>query len=169
MQLYVACNLIPNGVRMISWGWIISHRCSWMAVYVFWRKARINLIVILVHSLFVNWPAVICSPSMLFIYFGETPLVNCGPRSFLNHDNTNNYNSLFFPFTASKHHSPHYASNALFSARPVRLITSLFRWGKIECLICVQVPRSLLTLVVRLANVRHLHLKKWFFPSYWVD
>ena len=29
----------------------------------------------------VNCPTVICSPSMLVIYHGETPLVNCGPRS----------------------------------------------------------------------------------------
>ena len=27
----------------------------------------------------VNCPAVICSPNMLVIYHGETPLVNCGP------------------------------------------------------------------------------------------
>ena len=27
-------------------------------------------------------PSVICLPSMLFICYGETPLVNCGPRSY---------------------------------------------------------------------------------------
>ena len=31
MQLSVACNLIPRGVRMISRGWIISHRYIWIA------------------------------------------------------------------------------------------------------------------------------------------
>ena len=69
-----------------------------------------------------------------------------------------------FPFTANKHHFPHYASNPLFSARPERLTTSLFCWGKITWLCCVQVPRSLLTPVVRPANVSHLHLQKWFLP-----
>ena len=34
---------------------------------------------------FVNYPAVIFLPSMLFIYYGETPLVNCGPRCILLH------------------------------------------------------------------------------------
>ena len=40
MQLSIACNLIPRGVRMISRGWIITHRCSWMAVYVSCCNAR---------------------------------------------------------------------------------------------------------------------------------
>ena len=39
-----------------------------------------------------------------------------------------------FPFTTSKHHFLHCASNPLFSARPVRLTTSLFHWGKPDCL-----------------------------------
>ena len=103
MQLSVACNLIPRGVRMISRGWIFSHRCSWITVYVSCCNAQMNIIVVImsclcttVQPLFVNCPAVICSPNMLFIYFGETPLLNYGPRSILNTDNTNNCNSLFF-------------------------------------------------------------------------
>ena len=55
-------------------------------------NAQINLIVIIMicmcivmPSLFVNCPTVICSPSMLVFYYGETPLVNCGPRSILLH------------------------------------------------------------------------------------
>src|SRR5215207_388201 len=33
---------------------------------------------------FVNCPTVICSPNMLYL-MGETPLVNCGPRSYSLH------------------------------------------------------------------------------------
>src|SRR6185369_204232 len=40
-----------------------------------------SCICIVMRSLFVNCTAVICLPSMLVIFDGETPLVNCGPRS----------------------------------------------------------------------------------------
>ena len=40
------------------------------------------------HINFVNCPAVICSPNMLVIYHGETPLVNCEPRSIILYQNT---------------------------------------------------------------------------------
>jgi hypothetical protein len=57
--------------------WIFSHRWSWMAVYVFFRNARVNLIVILmtyVRYLYsINCPTVICLPSMLlFILWRDT-------------------------------------------------------------------------------------------------
>ena len=42
MQLFVACNLIPEGVRMRTRRWIISHRRSWMTVYVLCCNAHIK-------------------------------------------------------------------------------------------------------------------------------
>jgi hypothetical protein len=46
---------------------------------------KVNLIVILmtyVRYLYsINCPTVICLPSMCYLSHGETPLVNCGPRS----------------------------------------------------------------------------------------
>jgi hypothetical protein len=46
---------------------------------------RVSLIVILVMYLrylcSINCPTVICLPSMCFLSYGETPLVNCGPLS----------------------------------------------------------------------------------------
>ena len=106
---------------MTLWGWIISHRYSWMAVYVLCCNAQTNLIVvfmscicIVIHSLFVNCPAVIRLPSMLFFFHGEdttselwTPI----------HSFTIDYNllqTLFSLFTANKHHLPHYTFNPLF-------------------------------------------------------
>jgi hypothetical protein len=46
---------------------------------------RVNLIVILMtyvrYPCSINYPTVICLPSMCYLSYGETPLVNCGPRS----------------------------------------------------------------------------------------
>jgi hypothetical protein len=62
---------------MIPCGWIISHRCSWMAVYVSCVMPRVNLIVILVtnarYLYSINCPTVICLPIMLlFILWRDT-------------------------------------------------------------------------------------------------
>ena len=50
---------------------------------------RVNLIVIFltyhVYLYSINCPTVICLPSMCYFIYGETPLVNCGPRSYFNH------------------------------------------------------------------------------------
>ena len=76
---------------MTLWGWIISHRCSWMAVYVLCCNTQTNLIVVFMScicivmlSLFVNCPYIIRSPNMLFIFHGEdttselwTPVHSC--------------------------------------------------------------------------------------------
>jgi hypothetical protein len=55
--------------RMTFGGWIISHRCSWIMVYVFVVMPRVNLIVILMtyvcYLYSINCPTVICLPSML--------------------------------------------------------------------------------------------------------
>jgi hypothetical protein len=60
---------------MTSGGWI-SHRCSWITVYVLCCNAQVNLIVILmafVSLLYsINCPTIICLPSMLFILWRAT-------------------------------------------------------------------------------------------------
>jgi hypothetical protein len=69
MQLSVVCNLI----------------CSWIAVYYFVIMPRVNFIVIFLtyarYLYSINCPTVICLPNMCYLSHGETPLVNCGPRS----------------------------------------------------------------------------------------
>jgi hypothetical protein len=40
MQLSIVCNLILNGCSTTPREWIISYRCSWMAVYVFCCNAQ---------------------------------------------------------------------------------------------------------------------------------
>jgi hypothetical protein len=63
-------------LRMTSGGWIISHRCSWIMVYVLCCNAQVNLIVILMTVVCllysINCPTVICLPSMLFILWRDT-------------------------------------------------------------------------------------------------
>jgi hypothetical protein len=55
--------------RTTSGGWIISHRCSWITVYVLYCNAQVNLIVILMtfvsYLYSISCPIVICLTSML--------------------------------------------------------------------------------------------------------
>ena len=53
---------------------------------------------------------------MLVIYHGETPLVNCGPRSIFYIWNTIYCNHLLSAFPTSNFHLPHYTFNTLWSA-----------------------------------------------------
>ena len=117
MQLSVACNFILEGVRMITWRWIISHKWSWITVYVYCCNAQSNLIGIMMSSICivmlsqpVNCPAVICSPNMLSI-LRRTPLVNCGPRSNL-YDWYIIY--CYHLLSTSNYYLPHYTFNPLF-------------------------------------------------------
>jgi hypothetical protein len=70
---------------MILREWIFSHRCSWITVYVFCRNAQSKSDSdphdVCTLSCSINCPTVICLPSMCYLSYGETPLVNCGPRS----------------------------------------------------------------------------------------
>ena len=85
MRLSVACNLIPKGVRMRTGRWIISHRCGWNGLCILCNaRVFIHSVYSLDHrtrALSVNCPSVICLPSICYLY-GETPLVNCGSRSY---------------------------------------------------------------------------------------
>jgi hypothetical protein len=133
---------------MISCGWIISHRCSWIAVYVLCCNAQMNLIVIfmtciciVMHSLFCQLGNCNLLPSMLYLY-GETPLVNYGPWSIpLNLY----YHLLQTLFTFRKHYFTSPQTNISFHT--IRLILCFQQtseidnltvsWGKVIWLCCV--------------------------------
>ena len=142
---------------MTLWGWISSHRCSWMVVYVLCCNAHSNLIVvtmscigIVMHSLFVNCPDVIRLPSKLSIFHGEvTILVNYGPWSILSQLFTMYFKLCFLYllqtttkliqgmfFICIHAFLLHHMFNPLISARPMRLTTSLYCWGKVFWLYC---------------------------------
>ena len=84
---------------------------------------------------------------MLVIYHGETPLVNCGPRSIFYIWNTIYCNHLLSAFPISNFHHPHYTINTLWSA-------SRWDWQP-HC----YVGTKFLGCVVR----------RWRLKSYWFD
>jgi hypothetical protein len=135
---------------MISCGWIISHRCSWMIVYVLCCNAQVNLIVIFMtctciamHSLFCQLPNCNLFTQHVTYLYGETPLVNCGPWSILLHIY---YHLLQAPFTFYKNYLFTYCKQISFSTRyvqsfvyskPVRLTISLQVGAKyLGCVVC---------------------------------
>src|SRR3954447_21270200 len=82
---------------------------------------------------YVNCPAVICLPYTI-LSCGETPLVNYGPRSFSLICYT--IYILFYYFLLQTILFPFDTINPLFSARPVRLTSSLSSWGKVIWFYC---------------------------------
>src|SRR3954454_4889799 len=89
----------------------------------------------------VNCPAVICLPNTI-LSCGETPLLNCGPRSFL--FNLAIQSTSCFPlFFLQTILFPFDTINPLFSARPVRLTTSLSSWGRVIWLCCAGLHSNL--------------------------
>ena len=108
--------------------------------------------------------------------YGETPLVNLWtPVHSFTLIIQSIANTVLISFTANKHRFPHYTSNPLFSARPVRLTTSLYRWGQSILVVLCAGSTLLLTPVVRPANVSGINLQKTHFlllvdstlVSYW--
>jgi hypothetical protein len=86
MQLSVVRNLILKGSSDESprVDFLVIDAVGLRSMY-FVVKPRVNLIVILMtyvrYLCSINCPTVICLPSMCYLSYGETPLLNCGPRS----------------------------------------------------------------------------------------
>jgi hypothetical protein len=86
MQLSVVRNLILMGCSddIPMSRLLVIDVVGWRSMY-FIVMPRVNLIVILVtyarYLYSINCPTVIYLPSMCYLSYGETPLVNCGPRS----------------------------------------------------------------------------------------
>src|SRR5215218_8147634 len=81
---------------------------------------------------------------------GETPLVNCGPRSYSLHS-IQSTAIVFTVFFANIFHS---IRLILCYSKPVRLTTSLFRWGKVLGLCCAGSTLSPESLVLRRTTSR---------------
>jgi hypothetical protein len=109
--------------QITSGGWIISHRCSWITVYVLCCNAQVNLIVILLtctcialHSLLCQLPNYNFFTQHVIYLYGETPLVNCGPRFILLHTHYRLLSTRIIYFLANKYLLPHDTFNRLFTA-----------------------------------------------------
>src|SRR5215208_5338464 len=81
---------------------------------------------------------------------GETPLVNCGPRSYSLHS-IQSTAIVFTVFFANIFHS---IRLILCYSKPVRLTTSLFRWDKVLGLCCAGSALAPESLVLRRITFR---------------
>jgi hypothetical protein len=143
---------------------------------------RVNLIVILLtyarYLYSINCPTVICLPSMCYLSYGETPLVNCGPWS----------NFLYIAITCLLYSHYLLYLHTTIAFHSIRSFLCLQQTGEIGNLIvsweqstwscCVQVPRcswqskaldeapyKLFGAVAKLASITFLSLAF----SYWID
>jgi hypothetical protein len=136
---------------MISRGWIISHRCSWITVYVLCCNAQMNLIVIfmtytciVMHSLFCQLPNCNLFTQHVISLWRDTSS-EMWTRSILLHLY---YHLLQTLFTFSKHYFTSPQTNISFHT--IRLILCFQQtseidnltasWSKVVWLCCVQVP-----------------------------
>ena len=133
---------------MLTGRWIISHRRSWITVYVLCCNAQSNRIVIVSHvwSFFYQLPSYNLFTQHVICLCGGTPLVNCGPRSSFFYC----YNHLLqIPVYFCNYCFIYFTANISFHT--IRLILCFQqtgeidnlteRWGKVFWLCCVQVPR----------------------------
>jgi hypothetical protein len=127
---------------MISQGWIISHRCRWITVYVLCCNAQMNLIVIfmtstciVMHSLFCQFPNCNLFTQHVIYLYGEKPLVNCGPL-------------MQTLFTFCKYYFISLQTNISFHTiclilcfqQTSEIDNLTASWGKVVWLCCVEVP-----------------------------
>jgi hypothetical protein len=90
MQLSVVRNLILMGCldNIPVSGLLVIDAVGWRSMY-FVAMPRVNHIVIFltyhIYLYSINCSTVICLPSMCYLSYGETPLVNYGPRSYFHH------------------------------------------------------------------------------------
>jgi hypothetical protein len=129
MQLSVVHNLILNGSSDDSprVDFFVIDAVGWQSMY-FVVMPRVNLIVILmtyVRYLYsINLSTVIGLPSMCYLSYGETPLVNCGLRSNFLYIATPYYFYSHYYFLAYYYPiTTRYVQSFLY-IKPVRLTTS---------------------------------------------
>jgi hypothetical protein len=86
-NVIICCSqLNTQGVlgRLPESGFLVIDAVGWRSIY-FVVMPRVSLIVILVmyvrYLYSINCPTVIYLPSMLYLSYGEMPLLNCGPWS----------------------------------------------------------------------------------------
>jgi hypothetical protein len=85
----------------------------------------------------INCPTVICLPSMCYLSYGETPLVNCAPWSYFHHIAITYLlysHCLLYSHTIITFHS--IRSYPFVSSKPVRLITSSQVGNKVFGCVC---------------------------------
>ena len=146
MQLSVACNLILEGVRTLTGRWIISHRCSWMTVYVLCcnaqNKSHSNHLTC-ISALFCQLP--ICNlftQHVIYLLWRDTSSELWTPVlsfTLINQPQSSSVYFLQFYFTANI--SFHTIQLILCFQQTGEIDNLTESWGKVFWLCCVQVPR----------------------------
>jgi hypothetical protein len=144
MRLSVVCNLILKGSLddiPASEFLVIDAIGLWSMYFVI--TPRVSLIVILVmyvrYLYSINCPTVICLPSMLYLSYGETPLVNCGPRSNFLYFVTLFYFTRTFYFTCNTIIFYHSIRSFLCLQQTGEIDNLIVSWEQSIYLCCVQV------------------------------
>ena len=111
------------------------------------HREHLGMFCIVMPSIFVNCPAVICLPNIAS-YLRETPLVICGPRSYLLHTVYKHLLQYSVTVPCNSYCFPHCATNSLFCKTGGIDNLSVSSWAKFW-FVAVQVPRCWVR--------RHLH------------
>jgi hypothetical protein len=144
MRLSVVRNLILKGSSddIPASGFLVIDVVGLRSMY-FVVMPRVSLIVILVmyvcYLYSINCPTVICLPSMLYLSYGETPLVNCGPRSNFLYIVTPFYFTRTVYFTCKLSYFYHSIRSFLCLQQTGEIDNLIISWGQSICLCCVQV------------------------------
>mgnify|MGYP003418342213 CR=1 FL=1 len=104
-----------------------------------YHSEHLGMFCIVMPSIFVNCPAVICLPNIAS-YLRETPLVICGPRSYLLHTVYNTCCNHLFTVPCNSYCFPHCAINSLFCKTGEIDNLSVSSWAKFW-FVSVQIPR----------------------------
>jgi hypothetical protein len=146
MRLSVVRNLILEGCSddILASGFLVIDAVGLRSMY-FVAMPRVSLIVILViyvrYLYSINCPTVICLPSMCFLSYGETPLVNCGPWSNFLYIVTPFYLYSHYYFTCKLLSNYHSICLFLCLQQTGEIDNLIVSWGQSICLCCVQVSR----------------------------
>jgi hypothetical protein len=142
MQLSVIRNLILKGCSddIPASGFLVIDAVGLRSMY-FVVMPRVSLIVIPViyvcYLYSINCPTVIYLPSMLYLSYGETPLVNCGPRSNFLYIVTPFYFTHTINFTCKLSSFYHSIRSYLCLQQTGEIDNLIVSWGQSICLCCV--------------------------------
>jgi hypothetical protein len=144
MRLSVVCNVILKGCSddiPVS-GLLVIDVVGLRSMY-FVVMPRVSLIVILVmyvrYLYSINCPTIIYLPSMLYLSYGETSLVNYGPRSNFLYIVTPFYFTHTVYFTCKLLSFYHSIRSYLCLPQTGETDNLIVSWEQSICLCCVQV------------------------------
>jgi hypothetical protein len=137
---------------MISCGWIISHRCSWITVYVLCCNAQVNLIVIfmtctciVMHSLFCQLPNCNLFTQHVISLWRDTSSEMWTPVHSFTFILPSTPSTVYFMqalFTLPQTNIYFHTIHLILCYQQTSEIDNLTAsWGKVVWLCCVQVPR----------------------------